>query len=251
MDPILRRVQVEGATALTLGSALAGATVARVAFPHAIASAAVLGAMLGVLGLAAGTRPNAHEENRGLDGLAILGTAISMPITIGLAWPGGVCFAFFVGPPAGLALAMFWWSLLAPLRRLAVGRAFDDPDRARAISGRWLALLGSVSAPMIAFTSDLVLAILAIAIAAFGLSRAVLATRRLRRRAEWLELARRGALGVLIVVPREHCPREELASLPALVRTDARLDGVLVERSEAGPYRAHLRPRALVALHAR
>jgi hypothetical protein len=248
MDPILRRVQAEGALALAIGSALAGATAVRAAFPHATGSVLVLGVMLGVLGLAAGTRPNTHAEDRGLDWLAVIGTMIAMPVTIGLAWPRGVCFAFFIGPPAGLTLAVFWWSLLAPLRALCEGRAFDDPDHAAQLSGRWLAVLASVSAPLAWMAGDLFLSIVAVIVGALGLSRSMNAADRRARRARWLEHAKRGELGGFTVVPRDACPGD-LEGIPALMRTAKKLDGVLVERGEAGPYRANGRPRALVPLY--
>src|SRR5512139_266016 len=118
MSWIHRRVQGEGAVALALGSALVGATASRVVFPYSPLSALGFAVMLGVLGVAAGLRPNRFEEDAGIEWLAVLGMGVCMPACVALASPRSVCLALFLAPPAGIALAALWWSLISALREL-------------------------------------------------------------------------------------------------------------------------------------
>src|SRR5690606_29000937 len=169
------RARAEAAVALALGSALVGATAARVVFPSAPASALVLAGMLAILGLAAGSRDKDRAEDTGIEWLAVFGMLVSVPATVALAHPTGICLALFLAPPAGLALAALWWSLLAALCELDGGSSYEDLDLTRQISGRWLALIGGVTAPTAILAADLGLGIAASLIAAAGGVRAAVA----------------------------------------------------------------------------
>ncbi len=236
-DRLAARVRAEGAIALALGSALIGATASRIVFPNAPASAVVLASMLAVLGLTAGTRPSRREDDSDIEWLAVFGMLVSVPATVALARPSGVCLALFLAPPAGLALAALWWSLLAGLRELGADQAVEDGDLAMKLSGRWLALLGGVSAPTAFVASDAALGILATTMALGGAVRAIIGGYRVRRRLRFIDEVRRGELSRFRILPSTEFPRSVLDGLPALVRSPKRLDGVLVERTVEGPYR--------------
>jgi hypothetical protein len=237
-DRLAQTVRAEAAIALGVGSALVGATAARVVFPGEAGSAAVLAGMLAVLGLAAGTRPNRTQEDSGIEWLAVFGMLVSVPATVALAQPSGVCLALFLAPPAGLALAALWWSLLAAMRELDAGSTLEDADVGKQIAGRWLALIGGVTAPTAILASDLTLGLAALAVAAFGGARAAHGGRRRRARTRWLARTLAGEESGYRVVPAEAFPPEHLTGLPALVRSSAPAAGVLVARHDAeGPYR--------------
>jgi hypothetical protein len=235
-DRLAQKVRVEAAIALAFGSALIGATASRVVFPGAAASAIVLSAMLGVLGLSAGARSQRPHEEPGIEWLAVFGMLVSVPATVALAHPGGVCLALFLAPPAGLALAALWWSLLAGLRDLQQGAVAEDVDVARQISGRWLALIGGVTAPTAILAADPVLAAAALAVALLGGLRAASGTRARRRRRRWLVRVASGEVSRLRIVSADAFAPEQLAGLSDLVRAE-RNDGVLVETASEGPYR--------------
>ncbi len=237
-DRLAPAARAEAAVALGLGSALVGGTAARVVFPGAPASAVVLAGMLAVLGLAAGSREKGAADDTGIEWLAVFGMLVSVPATVALAYPTGVCLALFLAPPAGLALAALWWSLLAALRDLDAARSHEDLDLTRQISGRWLALIGGVTAPTAILASDLGLGLAAALVAAIGGVRAAFAAKNRRRREQWLARALEGAEPGWHVVPADRLPPEQVAGLPALVRA-SKLDGVLVATSGEGPYREH------------
>lgn len=238
-DRLAQKVRAEAAIALGIGSALVGATASRVVFPDAPGSAAVLSVLLAVLGIAAGTRPTRPQEDSGIEWLAVFGMLVSVPVAVALAQPSGVCLALFLAPPAGLALAALWWSLLAALRDLDASSTLEDGDVARQVSGRWLALIGGVTAPTAILASDLTLGAAAFLVAAFGGTRAALGARSRKRRARWLDRALSGREPAFQVVPAEAFPPEQLASIPALIRSSSPPAGVLVERGSEGPYRDH------------
>ena len=104
-DRRAERARAEAAVALGLGSALVGATAARVVFPGEADSATLLAGMLAILGLLAGTRPRSPDDDSGIEWLAVFGMLVSVPTTVALAQPSGVCLGLFLAPPAGLALA--------------------------------------------------------------------------------------------------------------------------------------------------
>jgi hypothetical protein len=235
-DRLAPKVRVEAAIALALGSALIGATASRVVFPGVPASAVVLSAMLGLLGLSAGSRPHRPHEDSGIEWLAVFGMLVSVPATVALAHPGGVCLALFLAPPAGLALAALWWSLLAGLRDLQETQVAEDVDVAQEISGRWLALIGGVTAPTAILATDPILAGGAIAVALLGGLRAASASRARRRRRRWLARVATGEVPGLRIVPADAFASEQLTGLPSLLRA-TRDDGVLVEVASEGPYR--------------
>lgn len=238
-DRLAQKIRAEAAIALALGSALVGATASRVVFPGSPASAVVLAGMLAVLGLAAGTRPNRPEEDSGIEWLAVFGMLVSVPATVALADPRGVCLALFLAPPAGLAIAAVWWSLLAALRELdAGGLSAEDADVAQQIGGRWLALIGGVTAPTAILASDFVLGALAAGIAVLGGVRAAIGARNRRRRQRWIARVIAGAEPGWQIVPSDGFAPEQLAALPSFLRATP-LDGVLVEASSEGPYRDH------------
>lgn len=236
-DRLAQRVRAEAAAALGIGSALVGATASRVVFPDSPGSAAVLSALLGALGIAAGTRPTQPQEESSIEWLAVFGMLISVPVAVALARPSGICLALFLAPPAGLALAALWWSLLAALRDLEAGSTLEDGDVAQQIAGRWLALIGGITAPTAILASDLVLGGAALGVAALGGARAALGGQKRRRRARWLARALAGEEPNVDVVPAHHFAPERLASLPALVHSSEPPAGVLVERGSEGPYR--------------
>lgn len=238
-DRLARKVRVEAAIALGVGSALVGATAARVVFPGVAGSAIVLAGMLAGLGVLAGTRPSRPPEDAGIEWLAIFGMVVSVPATVALAQPSGVCLALFLAPPAGLALAALWWSLLAAIRELDTAATVEDADLAQQIGGRWLALIGGVTAPTAILASDFVLGAAAIAVATLGGLRAALGTQSRRRRARWLARVRLGEIPEFRIVPAESYSPEQLTAIPALVRTGAPPAGVLVETFSTGPYRDH------------
>ncbi len=238
-DRLAPRARAEAQVALALGSALVGATAARVVFPAEPASALLLAAMLAVLGLAAGARDKTPAEDSGIEWLAVFGMLVSVPATVALAHPRGVCLALFLAPPAGLALAALWWSLLAALRELDATRSYEDLDLTRQIGGRWLALIGGVTAPTAILASDLGLGAAAALVSAIGGVRAAFAARSRRRREAWLARAIAGEEPGWRVVPADQVAPELLARLPVLVRSAAALDGVLVTATGEGPYREH------------
>ncbi len=239
-DRLAQRVRVEAAIGLALGSALVGATASRVVFPGAPASAVVLAVMLAVLGLAAGTRPSQPEEDSGIEWLAVFGMLVSIPATVAIAQPRGVCLALFLAPPAGLALAALWWSLLAAIRELDAGpRTAEDADVAQQSSGRWLALIGGVTAPTAILADDITLGVIAAGVAILGGTRAAVGSRRRKDRQRWIVRVMAGAELGYCIVPSETYTPEQLADLPPLLRADTPLDGVLVEAGSEGPYRDH------------
>ena len=238
-DRLARRVRVEAAIALGVGSALVGATAARVVFPGVAGSAIVLAGMLAGLGVLAGTRPSRPPEDAGIEWLAIFGMVVSVPATVALAQPSGVCLALFLAPPAGLALAALWWSLLAAIRELDTRATVEDADLAQQIGGRWLALIGGVTAPTAILASDFVLGAAAIGVAMLGGLRAAFGTKSRRRRARWLARVSLGEVAGFRIVPAESYSPEQLSAIPALVRTSAPPAGVLVETFSSGPYRDH------------
>lgn len=238
-DRVAQRARAEAAVALALGSALVGATASRVIFPGAPASAVVLAGMLGVLGLAAGSRDKGPAEDTGIEWLAVFGMLVSVPATVALAHPRGVCLALFLAPPAGLALAALWWSLLAALRELDATRSYEDLDLTRQISGRWLALIGGVTAPTAILAADFGLGLAAAIVAAVGGVRAAVASHSRRRREQWLTRAIAGEEPGWRVVAADQFAPEQVAELPVFVRSAASLDGVLVTSTGEGPYREH------------
>lgn len=230
------KVRAEAAIALALGSALVGATASRVVFPDVPASAIVLAAMLALLGLSAGSRPHRPDEDSGIEWLAVFGMLVSVPATVALAQPGGVCLALFLAPPAGLALAALWWSLLAGLRDLHDTRVEEDADVARQIAGRWLALIGGVTAPTAILAGDTTLAAAAVGVASLGGLRAAAGSRARRARRRWLGQVAAGQVPRLRIAPASAFTFEQLLTVPTLLRAD-RNDGVLVEVTREGPYR--------------
>ncbi len=238
-DQLVQKVRSEASIGLALGSALVGATAARVVFPDAPASAIVLGVMLAVLGLAAGTRPSQPEEDSGIEWLAVFGMLVSIPATVALARPRSVCLALFLAPPAGLALSALWWSLLAALRELDEGGSLEDGNLSQQITGRWLALIGGVTAPTAILAADVPLAAIGAGVALLGGIRAALGGRRRRARHRWLLSVMAGAEVDWCVSAAESFTAEQLAGLPSFVRSEAPLDGVLLEASSEGPYRDH------------
>jgi hypothetical protein len=223
--------------ALGLGSALVGATAARVVFPHAPASALLLAGSLGALGAGAGLRTRASRDHAGLEWIAVLGALACLPAAVILAQPRMLWISIFLAPPVGLALAALWWSLLAALRGLERGRTLEDVDVAEQLSGRWVAAVGGVCAPAAFLAADMPAFAVAALFALWGTARAIVATRARTLRARFLKNALEGRDPRFRVVDSRSMPSERSSALPSFSRTRAKLDGVLVARSGEGPYR--------------
>lgn len=248
-DPVRTEplVRAEGALALALGSGLLGALGARLVEPSAPAVAWLLAPLLALVGLMAGARPHAPNEDATVTWIAVGGAFVAIPAAFCAGTDSWLCVALFAAAPCGLLLNALWLSLLGHLRDLSEGRSCEDVDLARSRAGGWLLRLAAVGGLVAVARADGYLVSVALLVAAAGAHRLGLGLGARRRRSRWLAEVADGRRPGWRLVPRSALPPEQTAALPSVMRARPAAS-VLLETSGAGPYREGLGgvPRALV-----